>query len=349
MTARLGEMLVKVGVLTSAQLEQVLNAQAVYGGRLGTNLVEMGMVGEDELARVLNEKLGVPCVAPATLNALSKELLSLIPAELVERYRVLPVALEGKKLTLAMADPSDYRAIEEIGFITGLVIRPRVCSELRLNLAMEHYFGIKRAMRYIPVKGGFRSRFTIVSEYEDNVADGEPGQEVAAERGSRVRRVPLKELSEQFACATKEGEVVTALLDYLDGEFDRGALLTLKPGLALGVKGVAEGAEIEALAGCAIPLDDARELKEVAAEGRLYLGELTVEGAEGKLLQAMEAPAPAPALLMPLSVSGQVAALVCVQDLGGRLAGGVFDLRRVAAMAELTFEMICLKRRIASG
>lgn len=348
MTARLGEMLVKVGVLTSAQLEQVLNAQAVYGGRLGTNLVEMGMVGEDELARVLNEKLGVPCVAPATLNALSKELLSLIPAEVVERYRVLPVALEGKKLTLAMADPTDYKAIEEIGFITGLVIRPRVCSELRLNLALEHYFGIKRAMRYIPVQGGFRSRFTIVSEYEDGDTGGEANQEVVA-RGSRVPRVPLKELSEQFAGATKEGELVTALLGYLDGEFDRAALLTLKPGVALGVKGVAEGAEIAALAGCAIPLDDARELKEVAEEGRLYLGELTAKGAEGKLLRAMEAPAPAPALLMPLSVAGQVAALVCVQDLGGRLAGGVFDLRRVAAMAELTFEMICLKRKIASG
>ncbi|HJV36281.1 MAG TPA: hypothetical protein VJ604_14490, partial [Geomonas sp.] len=132
----LGEMLLKVGALTEEQLQQVLHAQAIYGGRLGTNLVEMGLVEEEDLARVLNEKMGVPHIDLAALNSVPAEVLSLVPSEMVQRYRVLPVEVKGRKLTLAMEDPSDFGALDDIGFVTGLVVVPRVCSELRLALAL---------------------------------------------------------------------------------------------------------------------------------------------------------------------------------------------------------------------
>jgi len=348
MSARLGEMLLKVGALTEAHLEQVLNAQAIYGGRLGTNLVEMGLVGEEDLARVLSEQLGVPCVEQHAVDSIPDRLLGLIPLEMVQHYRVLPIALDGKRLTLAMADPSDFKAIEEIGFITGLVVIPRVCSELRLSLALERSYGIKRPMRYIPVAGGIRSRFAAADQHD---AHASPRQ-FAWEGGRDTlapERVTIKDLAGRLACASGEVEVVQALLSYLAGEFDRGAFLRLKQGTALGVQAIGAGTPVEGFPGFAAAIEETRQLKRVVREKRLFLGEMAAEGADADLIRAMGGTVPAPALLVPLSLGGQVAAVICANDRSGRLGGGVFDLQRVAVMAELSFEMLSLRKKIMTS
>ncbi|QXE90167.1 GspE/PulE/PilB domain-containing protein [Geomonas subterranea] len=344
MAARLGEMLMKIGALDAFQLEQVLNAQAIYGGRLGTNLVEMGLVEEDQLARVLSEQLGVPCVDHDLLAEVPQSLLELLPLELAERYRALPVSLDGKRLMVAMADPSDFKAIDEIGFITGLVIIPRVCSELRLSIALERYYGIKRPVRYIPVQGGIRSRFAppdqhaAVLESEWTGGNGEAGP---------PERVSLPELADRLAQASVEQEAVQALLAYVAGEFDRGALVKLKNGSLFGVQAVASGEPVPGFSGYARPLEEAPHLQRVVQERDMFLGEVCA-GAEGALLQAMGGELPAPALLVPLKLGGQVAAVICAHDSHGRLGGGAFELQRVAVMAELSLEMIALRRRLVS-
>jgi hypothetical protein len=282
----------------------------------------------------------VPCVDPSALNRITQEVLSLVPQEMVQRYRVLPVALNGKKLTLAMADPSDFAAIDEIGFVTGLIIVPRVCSELRLSMALERYYGVKRMVRYIPFDGGSRSRFACGSP-----SDWHGEVEVAAAKPAPAR-VSLKSLAERLSAAGTEGEVVTALLAYLGGEFDRGAFLSVRRGSVLGVRAVSAGAAVDGFAGFAAAVDDSELLAGVVGERRFYLGELGCDAAEGRLVEAMGATAPCPGLLLPLAVDGLVAALVCAIDQKGRLAGGVFELQKVGAMAELTFEMICTRKRI---
>jgi hypothetical protein len=81
-------MLVKIGALTEEQLKQVLAAQSIYGGKFGTNLVEMGFVREEDLAVVLSEKLGAPFVDATELDAIPKQVLDVIPLEMVQRYTV---------------------------------------------------------------------------------------------------------------------------------------------------------------------------------------------------------------------------------------------------------------------
>ncbi|WP_224983861.1 GspE/PulE/PilB domain-containing protein [Geomonas agri] len=341
MAARLGEMLMKIGALNASQLEQVLNAQAIYGGRLGTNLVEMGLVEEDQLARVLSEQLGVPCVDHDLLAAVPKSVLELLPLDLVERYRVLPVALDGKRLVIAMSDPSDFKAIDEIGFITGMVIIPRICSELRLTLALERSYGIKRPVRYIPVQGGVRSKFAP-PDLKPAVLDADGSDEAWP-----PERVPLSELADRLAAASSEPEAVQALLCYVAGEFDRGALVRLKNGQLVGVQAVAAGEPVPGFSGCALSLEQASQLRRVVQERGMFLGEVS-SGAEGELLQAMGGELPAPALLVPLTLGGQVAAVICAHDSHGRLGGGAFELQRVAVMAELSLEMIALRRRLIS-
>ena len=408
----LGEMLLKAGALTQVQLEQVLSAQSIYGGKLGTNLVEMGLIGEEQLARVLNEKLGVPFVDAALLDGIPEEVLAVVPLEMVQRYHVLPVAKDGKRLTIAMEDPSDFKAIDEIGFVTGLIIVPKVCSELRLNIALERYFGIKRAMRYIPVAGGARTTFRrdVLHEgtemeagnptlYEATdmeagnptlyeVTDMEAGNitlhegvetetsnislhgrteteaiNVALPKGTETEtgrisaskdnepndcgmRIKMEVLAERLADAPGEAQVVSALLLYLSGEFDRAAFLRLKCGSALGVQAVSDGNEVHGFSRYAVGLDEVPQLQRVVQERHLYVGEFAAEAAVGELMQAMGGSAPAPALVVPVAVGGQVAGVICVNDQNGRLSGGVFELQRVAAMAELAFEMLRIRKRI---
>lgn len=348
MSARLGEMLLKVGALTKGQLEKVLRAQAIYGGRLGTNLVEMGLVEEEELVHVLSEQLGVPCIGAQDLEDIPKPVLGILPLEVVQRYRALPVALDGRRLTLAMGNPSDFKALEEIGFITGMVIVPRVCSELRLSIALERLYGIKRPMRYIPVQGGVRSRFAPPAAHP---ADAAPEQGAWAGGGDLIapERVHVKDLAQMLACASGEAEVVQALLSYLAGEFDRGAFLRLKGGVAHGVQAVGDGVPLQEFTGYRAEVAGTRELRRVVEERRVFLGEMGEEDCDVALVAAMGARPPAAALMVPVSLGGQVAAVICANDHHGRLGGGVFDLQRVAVMAELTFEMLSLRKRIAAG
>ncbi|MBI1922084.1 MAG: general secretion pathway protein GspE [Geobacter sp.] len=151
MTIKLGEMLIKAGKLASDQLEEALKYQVIFGGRLGTNLIEMGYIDEDNLAKVLSEKLGVPYVPADQLNNISPEVIKVIPKGIAQKYKVVPLALDRNRLTLVMTDPSDLQAIDEISFISGFVIKPMVAPEVRLVLALEKYYGIKRDLRYIPV------------------------------------------------------------------------------------------------------------------------------------------------------------------------------------------------------
>uniref|UniRef100_C6E8N7 General secretory system II protein E domain protein n=1 Tax=Geobacter sp. (strain M21) TaxID=443144 RepID=C6E8N7_GEOSM len=342
MSARLGEMLLKVGTLTEDQLEQVLNAQSIYGGRLGTNLVEMGLVEEEELARLLSEQLGVPCAHPSELSSIPESLLKMFPLELVQRYRVLPLALDGKRLTVAMTNPSDFKALEDIAFVTGMIIIPRVCSELRLSIALERIFGVKRPMRYIPVEGGARSRFAATLAERGSADPAWDGGAVC----HTSERVSLEDLSERLAKAVGESEVVQAVLSYLAGEFDRGAFLRLKGGCVHGVQAVEAGSPVKGFPFFAAAMADTRQLKRVVEERRLFLGELEPDQGEGLLLRAMGGKVPGSALLVPVALGGQVVGVICASDQRGRLGGGVFELQRVAVMAELSFEMLSLKKRI---
>jgi hypothetical protein len=158
---RLGEMLVSEGMITSEELEDTLKGQAIFGGRFGTNLVEMGILDELELTRFLSKKAGFPHALPEQLMNIAPQVIRLLPEEAVRKYRVVPLALNNRKLSLAMTDPADFATIDEITFVTGYIVVPLITSEIRLVSALEKYYNIKRALRFIPVAGGGRSRARV--------------------------------------------------------------------------------------------------------------------------------------------------------------------------------------------
>src|SRR5512135_3056271 len=129
MSIKLGEMLVEAGLLTQEQLEATLKNQVIYGGRLGTNLIELGYLSEEDLARFLSKKLELPCAAKEQLMSITPDIIQLLPKEVADKYKVVPLGRDRKRLTLAMLDPADLSVVDAISFITGYYISPLIAPE----------------------------------------------------------------------------------------------------------------------------------------------------------------------------------------------------------------------------
>jgi len=143
MSAKLGEILVRENLLTPQQLRQALDYQREHGGRLGFNLVKLGLVSDDTITAVLSRQYGVPSVN-LDLFDIDEPVIRLIPQEVAQKYSVLPLSRVGATLTLAMVDPTNVFAMDDIKFMTGLNIEPVVVSEASVHEAISKYYDVSR-------------------------------------------------------------------------------------------------------------------------------------------------------------------------------------------------------------
>ncbi len=144
---KLGEILIESGELSRDQLSSALERQSITGGRLGTNLVEMMLIDDIRLGDILSKQLGVPSVHPKVLQTIPREVLELIPTNMVEYYKVVPFKLEGQRLHLAMLDPSNVTLVDELSHRLGYIIRPYICSENTLYRALSVHYRIAPPLR----------------------------------------------------------------------------------------------------------------------------------------------------------------------------------------------------------
>ncbi len=140
MASKLGELLVKEGVITPSQLEEALEYQRTHGGRLGSILIKLGFATEEQVTSLLSRQYGYPYINLSKFE-LSPKVRDWIPAEIARKYLVVPIDRAGATLTVAMADPTNLYAIEELRFITGLNIQPAVASETAILEAIEKLYG----------------------------------------------------------------------------------------------------------------------------------------------------------------------------------------------------------------
>ena len=148
MTQTLLDLLEEAGQITREQFDEALKNRVLYGGKIGTSLLEMGLIDENELARTLSRQLSVPYVAAQELLNIPTETIQLLPRELALKYAAIPLSLDKKRLNLAMADPNDLKAIDEIAFITGHIITPMISPEIRLAQALGQYYNKPVDSRY---------------------------------------------------------------------------------------------------------------------------------------------------------------------------------------------------------
>jgi type IV pilus assembly protein PilB len=138
--ARLGELLVKSGKITPDQLEEALSAQQAEGGRVGTHLVKMGFIDDDDLVEFLSQRYGVPAINLGEVEV-DESIISIIPAEVARKYTILPVSKAGAKLTIAMVDPTNVFAMDDVKFMTGYNVEPVVASDSSLRASIDQYYG----------------------------------------------------------------------------------------------------------------------------------------------------------------------------------------------------------------
>jgi len=140
MSARLGELLVKEKLISQDQLKQALEYQKQHGGRLGTALVKMGLVTDDEVTAVLSRQYGVPSIN-LKYYEVDPTVVKLIPQETAVRYQIVPLSRVGSTLTIAMTDPTNVFAMDDIKFMTGFNVEPVVASESAISEAISKFYG----------------------------------------------------------------------------------------------------------------------------------------------------------------------------------------------------------------
>jgi type IV pilus assembly protein PilB len=136
---RLGDMLVKATLITREQLNQALQQQQTAGGRIGTNLVKLGFISEDDITSFLSRQYGVPSINLSHFE-IDGSVIKLIPSEIAQKHQVIPINRTGNILTVAMADPSNIFAIDDVKFMTGFKIEPVVAAETSIKNAINKYY-----------------------------------------------------------------------------------------------------------------------------------------------------------------------------------------------------------------
>ncbi|HXZ79158.1 MAG TPA: type IV-A pilus assembly ATPase PilB [Terriglobales bacterium] len=140
MSQRLGDLLVKEKVITAEQLQQALKVQKDTGGRLGSVLVKLGFLSDEDVTNFLSRQYGVPAI---NLNyfEIDPAVVKLVPQDTAKRYQILPLSRVGASLTIAMVDPTNVFAMDDIKFMTGFNIEPVVASESSIMEGIDKAYG----------------------------------------------------------------------------------------------------------------------------------------------------------------------------------------------------------------
>ena len=140
MSQRLGDLLVKEKIITPEQLEQANKVQKEQSCRLGSALVKLGFLTDEDVTNFLSRQYGVPAINLSYFE-IDPAVVKLIPFETAKRYQILPLSRVGASLTIAMVDPTNVFAMDDIKFMTGFNIEPVVASESSIQSGIEKAYG----------------------------------------------------------------------------------------------------------------------------------------------------------------------------------------------------------------
>src|SRR5438094_9428470 len=140
MSQRLGDLLVKEKVITQEQLTQATKVQKETNCRLGSALVKLGFLTDEDVTNFLSRQYGVPAINLSYFE-IDPTVVKLIPFETAKRYQILPLSRVGASLTVAMVDPTNVFAMDDIKFMTGFNIEPVVASESAITEAIKKHYG----------------------------------------------------------------------------------------------------------------------------------------------------------------------------------------------------------------
>jgi type IV pilus assembly protein PilB len=176
MAVKLGDLLLKSKLITQDQLNEALRLQQSSGLKLGEALVKLNVVSEDDITETLSAQFGVPSIN-LTHFEIDPSVLKLVAADVARKYNILPVNKTGATLTIAMSDPTNVFALDDIKFMTGYNVEPVVASEQSLQLAIDRHYGatraleLKKVMEEMSAVDAQDTNLEVVEEQEDEAID----------------------------------------------------------------------------------------------------------------------------------------------------------------------------------
>jgi type IV pilus assembly protein PilB len=197
---RLGEILIQAGKITPEQLNVALRKQKQVAKRLGAVLIEEGFITDSELAKTLSLQFRVSSI-DIKIEDVDRSLISLIPADMAQRYQVFPVRRKGKKLILGVVNPGDLEAIDAVEFKTGLKVEAVVVTFWKMKQLLDHFYPVTKEIDRTDKKEGvLEDEFIFAEEKLENIF---------------IRKSELEEEEEEDWKTEAQEKPVIKLVNYL--------------------------------------------------------------------------------------------------------------------------------------
>ncbi len=376
---RLGELLLERGALAVPELHTALEACRREGGRLGTHLLRLGFMDERALLEALSVQLGVPFVPETVLTRAPEALRRSFPPGLLQRLQAVPFAQENGRLRVAMTNPNDAAAQDELASFTRLTIEPYVATEEAVQAALGdpglEVFERPRpggdgdaGVRRRPVGLGWHGlwqvpridaeellrlslrlperRLRVMSATFPGLVSVD-GQEGDGPRDEHVLddRTFLHHLQE----ARHRDDIAGSLLQFVSRYLGRVCLFAAHRDRALGWMVAGRGPVLEDLQTLTVPLDEPSVFASLAGSGTSYVGVLPPGELNGQISEVLGEPAPNEILVVPIRVKDRAVSFLVGDNPGERGVNvPVAEIVSAAVRAGIAFEILILKNKIIS-
>jgi len=375
MQMKLGSMLIQERIITEGQLEEALRNQVIFGGKVGTNLIELGYITTELLSDALARHKGFPQVNHSELHSIPAEVISLITADTAKKYQAIPVSLDKKRLTVAMANPNDLTSMDKLSFMTGMYINPVVIPELMLIMALEKHYKIKRETRYIAIARDMkRDPRTEEPQGIDEIAapTAKPAVKVEQEEFFEIpefngfdaveipdapepeKHIPTQEeikeaynltdMCTALAGATSRDQIGDALMEYLRFRHFRAALFLPKEPILTGWLAAEENGYLDDFADVRLEMQQPSLFLQVIESKNFCMGQL-LSPTDLKAASAIGTK-DNPAILLPIVLMNRVVAILCVIDTLEKLTRSLNELQKIAVKSAMAFEILIMRNKI---
>lgn len=344
---RLGQALIKMGLVTFEQLEEATERQVVCGGRLGSNLLELGALGEEALAKALSIVHGVPYAEPAKLDSIEPRILFLVSADFAARHGVIPFERDRTGVYVAMLNPTDPVPLKALRKTLGCEVRPRVAVELRVLYALHRFYKASLLPRFSHLPAFFdgRQKWAGEAKQDDQGPLTEWETVKREQRGGPDAAAPDPDAP--FVEPRDREAVCRALVDFAATRVKRAALFTVRDESAFAWLSAVPGLDLGDFAFLQISLAAPSILQDVVQRREFYRGAFLPDPENNRLAGALGGPPPQEALAYPLLVRDKV---ICVLygDNGPQnlLVGGFDDLQKATIKAAMALQILILQQKI---
>ncbi|PLX78777.1 MAG: hypothetical protein C0616_13390 [Desulfuromonas sp.] len=370
---KIGQVLLREKLITKDHLKKALDHQALFGGRIGSQLVEMGALEEEQLGQVLGKRYRIPYVVSKQLAKVPEDILPLLSVELAAKYSAIPLKLQKQKLFLAMIDPTDFRAAEEIGFRTGYAVNPVVAPETAMLTHLERYYDIARKKlgisisdvptpalpkEKVEVKPKEDKAVWLGGEDSDEVLDAwdkklleerlQQTQKAKQERPSAEEAPQPTTMGGRLSACPDRDAVAGVVTDYIAKEFRRGGLFLIRRNVACGWSAVFEGSPVPEFENFEVNLSEPSVLQTVAMSGQVYFGPVPPSPANQRLFKILGEDMPDMVLAAPVIAGQKALAVIVVANRKLNLQAYVEEIGKLSHLLAMSIEILILQNKLSS-